>query len=112
MTTLVQQVEDLKKENKGLKMTVTKQSKKLNGASTGKALATGKRVLVLEADVEQLTAELDASRRECGQLVKSADLLENTVSFLERQCGHFQQMIFHTASVSVWKVLEHGESPK
>jgi predicted nucleic acid-binding Zn-ribbon protein len=112
MATLVQQVEDLKKENKGLKMTVTKQAKKINGTSTGKALASGKRVLVLEGEVEKLKGELDASRRECGQLVKSADGLENQVSFLERQCYHMQQLVFHTAAVSVWKVLEDGESPR
>ena len=106
MATLVKQVEDLKRENKGLKMTFTKQGKKLNGTSTGEALAAGKRAAKAEKEVERLNAELGASRRECGNLVKSADAMENQVTFLENQCSHFQALIAHTASVTVWKVLE------
>lgn len=97
MATLVNQIEDLKRELKSAKMKITKLEKKSNGTSPA---------------VTRLEEELEASRRECGQLVKSADSLENTVSFLERQCGHFQQMIFHTAAVSIWKVLENGQSPR
>jgi predicted nucleic acid-binding Zn-ribbon protein len=104
MATLVQQVEDLKRENKGLKMTVTKQSKKLNGTSTGEALATGKRAAKAEKEVERLTAELDASRRECGSLLKLADQVEDQMKLLEEQCEHYQKLIAHTAAVTVWKI--------
>jgi len=97
MATLVKQVEDLKRELKSAKMKITKLEKKSNGTSP---------------QVDRLRDELDASRRECGQLVKSADSMENQVHFLERQCGHFQAMIFHTAAVSDWKINDDGESPR
>ena len=57
-------------------------------------------------DCTKMEGELNASRRECGQLVKSADAMENQVTFLERQCYHLQKLITHTAAVTVWKVLE------
>ena len=60
----------------------------------------------LDKDNTKLGLELEACRRECGQLVKSADAMETQVTFLEKQCHHFQQLIVHTASVTVWKVLE------
>ncbi len=57
-------------------------------------------------DCTRMDGELNASRRECGQLVKSTDALENQVKVLEEQSGHFQQLIAHTASDTIWKVLE------
>ena len=57
-------------------------------------------------DCTRMEGELNASRRECGQLVKSSEALEHTVKYLEEQCHHFQQLIAHTAAVTIWKVLE------
>lgn len=57
-------------------------------------------------DCTKMEGELNACRRECGQLVKSTDALEKQVSFLAEQCYHFQQLIAHTANVTVWKVIE------
>lgn len=92
--------------------------KKENQTATIAALTTGRRsdkryIGQLERradkadkDTLRLELELEASRRECGQLVKSTDAMETQVKFLEEQCAHFQQLIAHTASVTVWKVLE------
>lgn len=91
MATLVKQIEDLKRELKSAKMKITKIEKKSNGTNPA---------------VDRLEQELEASRRECGALVKSTDAMEGQVTFLEEQCAHFQQLIAHTASVTVWKVLE------
>ncbi len=94
MATLVKQVEDLKRELKSAKMKITKLEKKVNGTSPNRV-------------AERLQEELGASRRECGQLVKSQAVDAGNAEFLEEQCYHFQQLIAHTAQVTVWKVLEN-----
>lgn len=98
--------------------------KKDNKTATIASLTTGRRsdkryigtlernVAKADKDTLRLENELEASRRECGQLVKSADALENQVDFLERQCYHLQKLITHTAAVTVWKVLDEGQSPQ
>jgi chromosome segregation ATPase len=92
--------------------------KKENLTATVASLTTGRRsdkryIGTLERraekmlkDCTRMEGELNASRRECGQLVKSAETLEKAVTYLEQQCYHLQKLITHTAAVTVWKVLE------
>jgi uncharacterized coiled-coil DUF342 family protein len=89
MATLVQQIEDLKRQLKSAKMKITKLEKKSNGTSP---------------EVDRLRDELEASRRECGSLLKLADQVEDQMKLLEEQCEHYQKLIAHTAAVTVWKI--------
>jgi predicted nucleic acid-binding Zn-ribbon protein len=81
----------LKKQLHAATMRYGKLKKKSNGANP---------------QAVRLEKELDASRRECGSLVKAAAETDITIHELESQCYHFQQLIAHTAHVTVWKVLE------
>jgi hypothetical protein len=62
-----------------------------------------------QAEVVRLENELNASRRECGQLVKEqdpnvADNLADQLEAMEVQVYHLQQLIIHTAAVTEWKI--------
>ena len=61
----------------------------------------------LNNSVTNLAAELDACRRECGQL-KNAELQHDLlISDLRLQIYHFQKLVFYTLQVTIWK--ENGD---
>jgi len=76
------------------------------GTSRREVIATAKRAAKAEAAADRLSTELEASRRECGNLVKNEAGKDLEINDLRDQAYHFQQLIAHTAAVSVWKVLE------
>jgi len=86
-----EEIVTLKKQLHAATMRYGKLKKKSNGASP---------------QVIRLEKELDASRRECGSLVKSEAAKDLEINDLRDQAYHFQQLIAHTAHVTVWKVLE------
>lgn len=102
-------IDGLKKDLRCEKMLHTKLKKKLNGHLDNEAVEGQSWKAAYEQqgqDVERLTQELDASRRECGKLTKEYNDVVVDVGHLEDQVFHFQQLITHTAAVTTWKVLD------
>ena len=98
MATLVQQVDDLKKENKALKMKVTKMENQ-NGAKVKAALKDA------DKKIADLGMQLEASEERADNLADQivADQGENAE--LRKQIYHYQQLLINTAAVTVWKEL-------
>ena len=94
MATLVQQIDDLKRENKSLKMKVTK-------------LTNGKKLEAKYGDqakkIKDLEMQLTASTEHVDVLQQLNDELQVERTDLRIEISNFQAIIANTAAVTVWK---------
>ncbi len=93
--------------------------KKDNMTATIASLTTGRRsdkryigtlernAAKCDQDTLRLEAELEASRRECGQLKKEETRTGLMLSDLRLQIYHFQKLVYYTAQVTTWQ--ENGD---
>lgn len=93
---LHEQVSDLKRENKSLKMKLTKLEKK-NGADVATVAKSA------DKQLKDLKMQLEASEQRADELDSKLAQRDLEVNDLRDEIHSFQQLIRHTAAVTTWK---------